>query len=101
MPAEPAPIARRPWLLISLLVAVIGFVIAFAGFIYSVVMVGVPYQDPTPEMVRRQDFHFSVSSSIEAIGGTLLCSGVLAFFMILIKRLVSLIGRLASRGFGR
>ena len=83
---ESAPARRRPWLLLSFLVAAAGMLVSFAGLIYGVLTVGVPSQDPTPEMVAREAFHLEVSGWMIMVGAVMLFSGVLAFLAILVTR---------------
>ena len=77
---------RRPWLRRSLAVGAIGLVIAFLGLVYGAVMVGVPYQDPTPEMARREAFHIAVSGSIMAVGCCVTLLAMLGFLSVLVAR---------------
>ena len=81
-----SPAKHRRWLLFSFLVAAIGCAVAFLGVIYGALLVGVPYQDPTPEMARREAFHVAVSGWIMSIGGGLLMCGVVALLCALIVR---------------
>ena len=75
---------RPRWPLVA---GAIGFVLVVIGFFYGVVMVGVPYQDPTPEIVRREAFHNSVSAWTMAFGGFILLLSILAFVAIHLYRL--------------
>ena len=83
--ATSSPAVRRRWLLFFLL-AVTGCAVAFLGVIYGGLLVGVPYQDPTPEMARREAFHVAVASWMMTIGGGLFVCGVLALLSVLIVR---------------
>ena len=86
-PAEElAPHRRRPWLLYSFLVAALGMLVAFFGLVYGVLLVGVPSQDPTPQMVQREAFHVAVSGWIMLLGACLLFCGSLTFFSVLVTR---------------
>ena len=42
----------------------IGILIVMSGFVYDVVFAGIPYQDPTPELQARYDFHSAVAGSL-------------------------------------
>lgn len=75
---------RLRWFLFS---GAIGFVLAIVGFFYGVVMVGVPYQDPTPEVLRREAFHNSVSGWTAALGGLILLMSIIGFAAVLLYRL--------------
>jgi len=57
--------------------------------IYGALLVGVPSQNPTPEMARREAFHVFVSSWILTIGGGLIVCGVFALLYVLIVRVAS------------
>jgi len=52
----------------------LGMAIAGVGFVYDVLFAGIPYQDPTPAMVARYNFHSQIAS-------TLCWGGVGIFFM--------------------
>ena len=49
-----------------------GILIIIVGFIYDVIFAGIPYQDPTPSMTQKYNFHRTVAESIELIGLVLL-----------------------------
>lgn len=77
---------RQSWLRRSLLLGAFGLALLMAGFAYGVVMVGVPYQDPTPEMARREAFHLDVSGWGMAIGGCIVLLSVVAALAELVFR---------------
>ena len=83
------PVRRGPWLFRSMLMGAIGFALLFGGFVYGVVMVGVPYQDPTPEMAQREAFHTGVSAWGMAIGGFILLLSVAAIIAVTVFRLAT------------
>ena len=85
----PVRVGRKPGLLYSGMLAAVGLVAVFLGAVYGVLLVGVPYQDPTPEMARREAFHVSVSGWIMAIGVCMLICGVLALVLVAISRILS------------
>ena len=65
----------KNWWSIGLLV--LGVIIIFAGFVYDILLAGIPYQDPTPAMLANYNFHSQVASiirwsglGITAIGGS-------------------------------
>lgn len=62
---------------LSYIISIIGAAIAFIGFMYGVIFVNIPYQDPTPEMVWRQNFHSSISDYIMAAGLLILMAGII------------------------
>ena len=49
----------------------------FAGFMYSVLFAGIPYQDPPPALQADYEFHIAVASRIEAIGLFVIALGML------------------------
>ncbi len=81
--AMPLGVPRR-WLLCSWLLTVLGLVGIFAGWMYGVLLVGVPDQDATVEAARRQAQHLGISSWIVGIGGMLLVSGIVLVMWMLI-----------------
>jgi hypothetical protein len=63
----------------------IGIVIVISGLVYDVLFAGIPYQDPTPELQARYDFHSSVAGWLCKAGGILFLAGLLAIPIILTK----------------
>ena len=58
-----------------LLLIALGIVLFLGGFVYDVFCAGIPYQDPTPEMSARYDFHSQIASAIRWIGVIVFLSG--------------------------
>jgi hypothetical protein len=56
----------------------IGIFIVMSGFVYDVVFAGIPYQDLTPELQARYDFHSSVAGSLYTTGGLVFLLGIVA-----------------------
>ena len=56
----------------------IGTLIVMSGFVYDVVFAGIPYQDPTPELQARYDFHRAVGDAIYTTGGVVFLLGLVA-----------------------
>jgi hypothetical protein len=56
----------------------IGILIVMSGFVYDVVFAGIPYQDPTPELQARYDFHSAVAGSLYTTGGVVFLLGLVA-----------------------
>jgi hypothetical protein len=54
----------------------IGILIVMSGFVYDVVFAGIPYQDPTPELQARYDFHSAVAGSLYTTGGVVFLLGL-------------------------
>lgn len=84
-----SPITRPPWLRRSFALGVLGLFVTFVGFLYGALLVGVPYPDATPEMIRREAFHLAVSDWGMAIGGCLTLCGMVALMLVLIAREIS------------
>lgn len=59
---------RSLWLSVSGALVALGFVSATAGFAYDMVFAGIPYQDPTPGMEARWEYHSGVAAVIELSG---------------------------------
>jgi hypothetical protein len=57
---------------------VAGLVLVMGGFVYDVLFAGIPYQDPTPAMQSRWEFHRSAASIVQAIGAFSLLAGIVA-----------------------
>lgn len=54
----------------------IGLAMAIAGFVYGVVAVGVPAQDPTPAQADAERFNLALSGLTMAIGGVVMLAGI-------------------------
>ena len=80
---------RRTWLFRTLVLGALGLALLLAGFVYGVVMVGVPYQDPTPEMARREAFHLDVSGWGMAIGGCIVLLSIVVALSVLVFRCIT------------
>ena len=63
----------------------VGIVIVMSGFVYDVLFAGIPYQDPTPELQARYDFHSAVAGWFYKTGGILFLVGLIAIPIILKK----------------
>lgn len=68
--------------ILSAAVPLIGILIIVIGFIYDVMFAGIPYQDPTPELQTRYDFHSSLAGWFYKAGGILFLGGLLAIPII-------------------
>ena len=44
--------------------ALLCLAVVVVGFLYDIYFAGIPYQDPTPDLQARWNFHKSVSSAI-------------------------------------
>lgn len=50
-------------------IAAVGMIFLLAGFWYAVVEAGLPYQDPTPEMLEQYNRSMMIGSLFLMIGG--------------------------------
>jgi hypothetical protein len=73
---------------LPLILILLGITLIFLGFVYDVLFAGIPYQDPTPALTTRYDFHSRIASIIR-------WSGV---GICVIGGLVGLIRRLRRKG---
>jgi len=69
----------------------IGLAMAIAGFVYGVVAVGVPAQDPTPAQADAERFNLALSGWTMAIGGVVMVAGIVGMA-------VAAAGRPSGRG---
>jgi hypothetical protein len=53
----------------SIGILLLGIVIVVIGHVYDVLFAGISYQDPTPELQARCDFHSSVAGIFYKTGG--------------------------------
>lgn len=80
---------------LSALVAIaIGVGTMMFGFGYAMFFAGIPYQDPTPEMQRRFDFHDAVGSWVMGVGGLVAVTGVI----VVVVTVVIYLTRFMHRG---
>ena len=56
----------------------LGALIVLSSFFYDVIFAGIPYQDPTPELQAKYDFHKSVAEIGIKTGGVLFLIGIFA-----------------------
>ena len=66
-------------------VSAIGLLILIIGFVYDARFAGIPYQDPTSELLARYEFHRSVAGWFYKVGGILFLVGLLAIPILLNK----------------
>lgn len=74
---------KRFW---PLILIAAGIFLLLGGFFYDVIFAGIPYQDPTPEMSARYDFHAHIASVIRWIGFGVFLFGSIAGIMGLLAR---------------
>ena len=53
---------------LPLALVVIGVMIILMGFIYDVFLAGIPYQDPTLELIANYNLHSKIAAIIRCIG---------------------------------
>lgn len=46
----------------------IGIMMILMGFVYDVLFAGIPYQDPTPEMIANYNLHSQIAATIRWMG---------------------------------
>lgn len=90
----------RRWLrwLVPAVVMALGMAVAFAGFAYDLMLAGIPYQDPTPELEAQYRFHSGVASAIEYIGVTVLAAGLAGILLVGVWSLLRKEGRVKPSG---
>jgi hypothetical protein len=69
----------------SIALPVIGIGVFLAGFVYDVLFAGIPYQDPTPELQAKWEFHRNVAGVFYRAGGVVFLVGLVAL-PIMLKR---------------
>ncbi|MGQ9895814.1 MAG: hypothetical protein ACUVSY_18705 [Roseiflexus sp.] len=52
----------------TLILIAVGFVLIIAGFVYRVMFAGIPYQDPSPELIARYNLHATIAQTITTSG---------------------------------
>ena len=64
----------------------IGLAMAIAGFVYGVVAVGVPTQDPTPAQAAAERFNLALSGWAMTIGGVVMVAGIVGMAVAAARR---------------
>lgn len=59
----------------TILLTLVGFCLIISGFAYLVIFFNIPYQDPTPELISKQNFHLSIGNTIMQMGGLVVAIG--------------------------
>jgi heme/copper-type cytochrome/quinol oxidase subunit 2 len=67
-------------------VAGIGLAMAIAGFVYGVVAVGVPAQDPTPAQADAERLNLALSGWVMAVGGVVTVTGIVGMAVVAARR---------------
>lgn len=68
---------NRKRLSFSMILVIIGLCLITCGFAYLGIFVNIPYQDPTPEMISKENFHWGVGNNIMLTGGIFLVIGLM------------------------
>ena len=63
-----------------------GLAMAIAGFVYGVVAVGVPTQDPTPAQADAERFNLALSGWVMAVGGGVTIAGIIGMAVAATRR---------------
>ncbi|WP_418792310.1 hypothetical protein [Phosphitispora sp. TUW77] len=66
-------------------IVISGIIIVIVGFLYDVAFAGIPYQNPTPELVIRYNFHSTIADYIYSLGLIAIVIG-LALFLLIVAR---------------
>jgi hypothetical protein len=77
LPARPR-LSCAPFFLAFAVIA-LGLLILIGSFLYSVVVIGIPPQDPPPEIVERRIFQYGIARVIAYLGIAVASAGVLTF----------------------
>jgi heme/copper-type cytochrome/quinol oxidase subunit 2 len=64
----------------------IGLAMAIAGFVYGVVAVGVPAQDPTPAQAAAERLNIALSGWAMAGGGFVMVAGIIGMAVAAARR---------------
>jgi hypothetical protein len=65
----------------SKVIGLAGLALVVLGFVYSVLLAGIPYQDPTAEMQANWNFHNRVGELLVLTGfGLMMVGAVLALY---------------------
>lgn len=54
---------------------VIGVMTMLVGFVYDVLFAGIPYQDPTPELMATFNLHSQIAATIRWVGMSVCLAG--------------------------
>lgn len=89
----PTPLLRMPWFRRFSILGGVGLAVTVGAMFYGAMTIGVPYQDPTPEMARREAVHLAVSSWAMIIGSCMILVAIVGDVAILIGRAISKLTR--------
>ncbi len=63
-----------------------GILLIIIGFVYEVMFAGIPYQDPTPLMIQKFNFHKTIAIKIESFGLIIMLISLLG---IIVKKFIA------------
>ncbi len=72
----------------TIVTVVVGLFVAAGGLLYGVLMVGVPYPDPTPAQAAAEGANLAISSWMMASGSVVLLVGVAGMGALGVARLL-------------
>lgn len=64
----------------------VGITLIIIGFLYDLKYVGIPYQDPPPELLKKYNYHESISEAIINSGFIFIIIGIVGVIVRKIKR---------------
>jgi len=70
---------KRFW---PVLLILLGLGIILSGLCYDVFFAGIPFQDPTPELMAQYAFHARIAAIIRGTGLAFILVGLLAGFVV-------------------
>ena len=65
---------------------ILGMIIICGGFTYDIMFAGIPFQDPTPELVASYNLHANIASMIRLAGMVVFVTGIIGGVIVLIRR---------------
>lgn len=65
-----------PSVLKIIAIPLLGLILMVGGFAYDIMFAGIPYQDPTPELLERWKFHSNIAFWTMAVGTIIMCIGL-------------------------
>lgn len=80
-------VEKRGWLLAGLAL-LLGLAGLAAGVLYGILFAGIPYQDPTPELAARYEFHSWISQIICCAGAMVEIIGLALAGVLLARRIL-------------
>ncbi|MCX7747744.1 MAG: hypothetical protein N2645_12785 [Clostridia bacterium] len=72
----------------GLFIIILGVVLILLGFIYEGILAGIPYQDPTPELLQKYMHYVNIGQTFYKFAFPMLLAGLL---IILIQKILKLL----------